>query len=178
MKSKAMTSVVWLVIAIAGSSRSVAEPAAPLPGFGHPSKCRTCVSAKDIRAQTGFFVPQHGIVFDFDNGIFWRNSRILVVDFDAAEAVTYRMPPEPDHPTTLVVSGRRTISQAQLVELMKSATTVWNPPIPTKLEPGLTDTFQELDVIDDSTMGRWLEIGGGAPWFVKFRDELTKLVSR
>jgi hypothetical protein len=150
----------------------------PRPGFGHPpkAKCRTCESAKELRTQTDFLVPDHGIIFDFSNGVFWRNSRLLVVDLDGAEAVTYRMPPEADHPTKLVVSGRRAIPNEELSELVRMAGMVWNPPISEKLEPPHTDTFQELDVVDGPIVGKWLEMGGGALWFVKLREHLSALV--
>jgi hypothetical protein len=155
------------------------DQVSPLAGFGAPkSKCRTCESSKDFRANFSFPIPAHAIVFDFSNGVFWKNSRLLVVDLDGAEAITYRYPPEADRPTNLEIAGRRSIPADQIRELIGKANVVWNPPIPKQLGQMRTDTFQTLYVIDGSVLGKWLEMGGGAKWFVELREELSGLLTR
>ena len=100
-----------------------------------------------------------------------------MVDLDRAEAITYRYPPEADQPTKLEIAGRRSISAEQIRELIGRTNVVWNPPIPKHLGQMRTDTFQTLYVLDDAVLGKWLEVGGGAKWFVGLREELSGLLA-
>lgn len=154
---------------------SAARAADPSADFGvHRSECRLCVPSDGFRRRADFPVPRRAIIFDFSNGVFWKNSRLLVVDVDREEAATYRFPPNADHPTRLELLERRSMPG----ELIRMANVTWNPPRATAMEPMRTDTFQTLYVVDGSIMAESLEVGGGAPWFTELRDQLGKLVTR
>jgi hypothetical protein len=155
-----------------------AQKAGPLEGYGAPkSKCRTCERSADLRASVPFALPEHAIVFDVSNGVFWMSSRLLVVDLDRAEAITYRYPQDAERPTALEIAGRRGLSDDQIRELTAKAKLVWNPPPPKKLGTIHSDTFQTLYVLDGAVLGKWLELGGGDDWFVDLRESLSKLLA-
>jgi hypothetical protein len=148
-----------LIGALAGAFAALAPYppalAEELPQFGlaDQTKCRVCEPALNLTKSVSVPMPEHAIVLDFGNGVFWRNDRLVVVDLDRAEARTYRFPAEEQQPTKLVLVGMKSLTPDVMRDLVRKANLVWNPP-PLEGPPPLPvpDVFETVYVVNGPVM--------------------------
>jgi hypothetical protein len=146
--------------------------AADLSDFGPGAKCPACEASQSLHQSFSVPIPEHAIVLDSGNGVFWQNSRLIVVDLDAGETRTYQFPRDKDGPTALRLGARQSLAPEKLQDLVAKANNVWNPPAskPPKVIMMRTDIFETLYVVNGARMARWTSIPGDPAWYAALTE--------
>ena len=148
---------------------------ASLEGFGPAGQaaCRLCEASSNLREKVTGSIPQHAIVLDFGNGVFWRNNRLIVIDLDHAVARTYRFPPEDQSPTTLSLMASRSLSADVVRGLTDKANVIWSPPLRQGPPPlPVPDRFETVYVVNGPVMATWLGGSNDPSWAAALTDAI------
>lgn len=169
--------LVAAMAALAGLAPRPRVLAAELLRFGPPSptRCRVCESSSRLTGSLSVKIPAHAIVLDFGNGIFWRNSRLVVVDLDRAEAQTYRFEPKASRPTTLALLGTRALTQAVIRDLVRKTRLIWSPPLLRTPPMPIPDVFETVYVVDGPVMAQWMGGENDPGWYSALKNAIRAI---